>query len=287
MSWDYYSCTFLLLTVALTLSSLWDPGDPSALHCCKILHRNSTVRWWLQSDVSLIEIKRRRRKKEKNLCISWRMPHAEKSSLFPKPYRMWQTLRLSSPHIWRLDRSQKEIKPLALACLWPSSEVNWDRKEKVTNLSLFDYSAHFPAFFFLSFFFSFFHHYEALVLTVKRVGFMKLVIIQTRASDHKSLRLDFSLCVCVCVCVWVHVCMCACVCLCVGCVCVCACMCMGACVCVCVIIVFQHADLQCIIWFLTSLRQAGKIATPSPPPPRLERKTLQLKSERFLPSSHG
>lgn len=108
LSWDYYSSKFLLLTVALTLSSLWGPGDTSALPCCKILHRNSTVHWWLQSETTLIEIKRQRRQKEKIPCISQRMPHAEKV-LFPQAFQ--------------------KMKGSATGCVFPPLSKTWQTQK--------------------------------------------------------------------------------------------------------------------------------------------------------------
>lgn len=79
MSQDYCKSTFLLLTVALTLSSPGGPGDTSALPCCKILHRKSTVHWWLPSDTTLMEIKKAKK------------TEGEKSTHFPKNVTCWES----------------------------------------------------------------------------------------------------------------------------------------------------------------------------------------------------
>lgn len=83
-------------------------------------------------------------------------------------------LATSSLYIWSHDKIKKENGPSALACLWPSAEVNWDGKEKVPNLLLHDYSAHSHPFL---------YHYKVLELTIKKDW-----IYKTPHNSNKSQR---------------------------------------------------------------------------------------------------
>lgn len=90
-----------------------------------------------------------------------REPHEENVLSSSEYFRKLNILQLatSSLSIRRHTKIRKENGPLALACLWPSAEVDWDGKEKVPDLLLHDYSAQSH---------SFLHHYKVLELTIKK-----------------------------------------------------------------------------------------------------------------------
>ena len=77
-------------------------------------------------------------------------------------------------YIWRCEKIKTENRLLALACLWPSAEVNWDGKEKVAALLLHNYSTCSQPFL---------DHYKVLELTIKMDW-----IYEPPHNSHKSQR---------------------------------------------------------------------------------------------------